>query len=65
MKSPHSTTSDTLNVILISQSQSEAPLFNLSLAPFSFPFHSWIFHIKFKTSLEIYWSARHHIKLSS
>lgn len=38
MKSPRSTTSDTLNVILISQSQSEPPLFNLSSPPFLFSF---------------------------
>lgn len=38
MKSPYSTTSDTLNVILISQSQSVPPLFNLSSPPFLFSF---------------------------
>lgn len=38
MKSPYSAKSDTLNVILISQSQSEPPFFNLSSPPFLFSF---------------------------
>lgn len=43
MKSYYSTTSDTLNVILISQSQSEPPFFNLFSPPFLFSF----FHVPF------------------
>lgn len=65
MKSPYSTTSDTLNVILISQSQSEPPLFNLSSPAFFILLYPCIFRFKCKTNLEIYCSARDHIKLSS
>ncbi len=65
MKSPRSTTSDTLNVILISQSQSEPIFFNLSSSPFSLLLYSRIFRFQHKTNLEIYYSARHRIKLCS